>query len=434
MEMKKKLLNAAETAIEMLISRGADSACARASFAETEEFNVEGADFTLLRTVISQNLELVAIKDKKYASISVNKTDRASIADAVDECILACEAAEPDEHRDIADNMGEREFVNLSVECDKDKFFDRINELCEDIRVKHPKIIVEQMIGRHNKKTSVYANSNGSRFFCNRGSYGIDLMYSAHKGEESTSFFSDGFITDTLDKRFIDMCEVDKNLSSVENQLGAMPLTEKFTGAMVLTPSALGGFIYDLYERFLSGSAVLSRSSPWLDCIGKRVVDERITLSALPNGQAVTPSPYSMDGYLNENCAFIENGVLKSLSLSDYVAKKCGYERAKSSFSSVALSGGELSIEDIISKIDRGIIVGRFSGGETSANGDFAGVAKNSFLIEYGKITVPLTETMISGNLSEIFNSVINISSDIVFDGDSSMPYMAVGGVTVSGK
>ena len=434
MEIREKLLSVAKKATDMLVSHGSEGACARASYTETEEFNVDGGEFSLLRTVISQSIELDVIKGKRYATVSLNKIDDDSVEAAVRECLLSAEAADEDGHRRIAPDMGSRIFENDCTECDKDLFFDRINELCADIKERHPLIIVEQMIGRHRKRLSAYVNSSGSQFICDRGSYELDLMYSAHRGEESTSFFSDGFITDTLDTRFIEMCEVDKNLSDVENQLGATPFDGKFTGVAVLTPSALGGFIYDLYSRFLSGSSVMSKSTPWLNSTGERVVDERITLSALPDGRAITPSPYSMDGYLNENCAFIENGILKTLAVSDYVARKCGYERAKSSFSSISLSNGDTPLADIISKIDKGIVVGRFSGGETSANGDFAGVAKNSFLIENGKITAPLTETMISGNLSQIFNSVINISSETVFDGSTSMPYMAVGNVTVSGK
>lgn len=79
-------------------------------------------------------------------------------------------------------------------------------------------------------------------------------------------------------------------------------------------------------------------------------------------------------------------------------------------------------------------MVGRFSGGAPGISGDFSGVAKNSFLIENGKITDAVSETMISGNLAEMLNSLVDISSDTVADGESVMPYAAFSGVTVSGK
>ena len=95
---------------------------------------------------------------------------------------------------------------------------------------------------------------------------------------------------------------------------------------------------------------------------------------------------------------------------------------------------GEQSVEDIIASIDKGILVGRFSGGQPSTNGDFSGVAKNSFLIENGKITDAVSETMISGNLADMLKNVVAISRETVADGYSVLPYGAFGGITVSGK
>jgi PmbA protein len=71
------------------------------------------------------------------------------------------------------------------------------------------------------------------------------------------------------------------------------------------------------------------------------------------------------------------------------------------------------------------ILVGRFSGGEPGINGDFSGVAKNSFLIEGGKIVGAASETMISGNLADMLFNLVDISSETVFDGVSILPYAA---------
>jgi len=61
-------------------------------------------------------------------------------------------------------------------------------------------------------------------------------------------------------------------------------------------------------------------------------------------------------------------------------------------------------------------------------------VAKNGFLIEKGKIVSALSETMISGNLADMMNNLIAISKETLEDGSIVAPYMAFGGITVSGK
>ena len=76
----------------------------------------------------------------------------------------------------------------------------------------------------------------------------------------------------------------------------------------------------------------------------------------------------------------------------------------------------------------------RFSGGEPSPGGDFSGVAKNSFLIENGRITGALSETMISGNIADMLKHGRAVSRATMDDGVVSVPYMAFDGVTISGK
>lgn len=78
--------------------------------------------------------------------------------------------------------------------------------------------------------------------------------------------------------------------------------------------------------------------------------------------------------------------------------------------------------------------MGRYSGGSPSPNGDFSGVAKNSYYIEDGKIKYPVTETMIAGNMAEMFANIKEISAERIDYGAGLIPYMLSTGVTVSGK
>jgi PmbA protein len=68
------------------------------------------------------------------------------------------------------------------------------------------------------------------------------------------------------------------------------------------------------------------------------------------------------------------------------------------------------------------------------ANGEFSGVAKNSFLIERGKITGAVTETMVNGNLGEAFRRIKGVSKEVLCDGGSVVPWIAVDGIVISGK
>lgn len=98
------------------------------------------------------------------------------------------------------------------------------------------------------------------------------------------------------------------------------------------------------------------------------------------------------------------------------------------------MTPGEKTIEEIIKNTEKGILLTRFSGGEPGVDGDITGVAKNSFLIENGKITDALSEAMISANLAEMMMNISEISSQTFSNGTFILPYVKVEGVTISGK
>ena len=78
--------------------------------------------------------------------------------------------------------------------------------------------------------------------------------------------------------------------------------------------------------------------------------------------------------------------------------------------------------------------MGRFSGGNPAANGDFSGVAKNSYLIEDGRIGPAVSEVMVAGNLFEMMQAISGVSSEVVNDGVTSIPWIRVEGITIAGK
>ena len=100
----------------------------------------------------------------------------------------------------------------------------------------------------------------------------------------------------------------------------------------------------------------------------------------------------------------------------------------------IVIEAGDKPLSEIIASIEKGILVGRFSGGNPAPNGDFSGVAKNSFLIENGKIGPALSETMISGNFAEMLFKLRDVSKEQINAGIFVVPYLAFDGIIVSGK
>jgi PmbA protein len=425
----------ANKTVEQLVKDGADKARCIVKSKETQEFNVDGGEFSLFRTLFDNKISIMLIKDNKKGNIAINRFDDESITKAVKNCINVANSGTPDKAWDIAPKQENKTFVDGCPTANIDLFFERTKRFVKDIKERHPRIIIEQMILAHEKENSIYLDTNGTEYDMTSGNYSVSLMISGHEGDKVTSFFETGFSIDNLDKPFIELGSVEKDLTDVENQLNTVPLTGKFEGVALLNPSCLESIIYSIINNFAGTNVILDGTSVWKDKINKKVADEQITISINPlDEKIVCGERVTEDGFISENYDFIKDGVLKSFFIPLYVANKTGYERAKNSSYSIVIKEGNTPVQDIIKGIKKGLIVGRFSGGNPSVSGDFSGVAKNSFLVEDGKIVGAVNEVMINGNLSDLLNNLVTISKETVQDGSKVLPYMAFDKVIISGK
>ena len=432
----ERLSKIAEMILAEAKSKGADYAQCVVRESEKREFNIDGGQFSLMRTLFDRDVAVTVLKDQRKGSVSINRFDDEAIRKAVAECVAASESAEPDPAWQFADEPVEKSFTEGEPECDTEKLFSRTKELMEDIKTRHPKILMEQLISEHDSYRSIYMNSNGVTYRTTAGAYGFSLMYSAHEGEKSSSFYGSDITLKALDRPVIECALIDRELSEIEKQLDPTPLSGKFTGTVLLAPPALIEIVLGtILGNFVSDSSLIEGSSIWKDKLGEKVADDCFTFSIKPHDDdVVIGSHVTGEGYPAENFDLIRDGKLISFALSQFGANKTGGKRAGCSSWNFFIPAGERSLDEIISGIDNGVLVMRFSGGQPAPSGEFSGVAKNSFLIENGKIAGALTETMISGCVPDMLNSIHAISSDLLKDGGLSLPYIAFDGVTISGK
>ncbi len=426
----------AKMILDEATAQGAD--CAQCIVRETrkEEFNVDGGQFSLMRTLFDREVSVTALRDHRKGVVSVNRFDEPSVREAVRACLQACESAAPDEGWEFAPGPVCEHFTDGAPVCDREALFRRTRELLDDVSARHPRIIMEQMITAHDAARTVYMNTRDVTWTRESGAYSFQLMYSAHEGEKGSSFFSSDVTLAALDRPVIDCGMIERELSAVERQIDTAPLQGKFVGTAVLAPAAFLQIVMSpLLSSFVSDSALIDGSSLWKDKLNQPVADPRLTISFTPRSEdVVLGERFTAEGYRAENFDLIRDGVLVSFRLSQYGANKTGGRRAGCGGWNLSIPSGEATLDELIRGIDRGILVMRFSGGSPSPGGEFSGVAKNSFLIENGRIAGALAETMVSGCVPDMLNRLRAISSDTLRDGTMCVPYLAFDGVTVSGK
>ena len=431
-----KLMKLAGEILAEAKAKGADYAHCYVNENEKKEFNVDGGRFSLMRTLFNRNVVITVLKDHRKGTVQINKFDSDAVKTAVADAIAAADSGKPDEAWQYAEGPADKEFTDGTPECDTDKLFERTKELLENIRERHPKILMEQMITEHNCARNVFMSTNDVTYRTRSGCYNFGLMYSAHEGEKSSSFYGSEVALKDLDKPVIESALIERDLAMVEKQLDPVAMEGKFTGPVVLAPTALAEIVlYTILGVFASDGCLINGTSIWKDKLGEQVADPRFSMSFEPyNKDVVITRRHTGEGYETKNFDLIRDGVLTSFCLSQYGANKTGGKRAGNDGGNMIVAAGKKSLDEIIAGIDKGVLVMRFSGGSPSASGEFSGVAKNSFMIENGKITNALSETMISSCIPDMLKNIRDISSDVLKDGNNVLPYVAFDGITVSGK
>lgn len=431
----EELRNIGVRALDGLVAAGADKAKCVVLSGKTDEFNIESGKFSLFRTTFDSAINMSCIKDNARGTVALNRLDAEAVDGAIAECIANAVLADKDEAWDIAPRRENKSFTVGCPVADADKLFERTAEFIADARREFPAIMLEQVIVAHRSEKRAVMNTNGVEFFIESGAYDISVMFSAHDGEATSSFAGDEVCVSDLDTPFIELGSIRRSLAEVSRQVYTKPVEGKFEGAMVLPAGCLADFLYMLFQNTVEDGVMLDKTSMWKDKLGQKVADERITVSVSPlDPRVVRGERVTADGFEAHDYKLIDRGVLSSFMLSLYASNKLGLPRAENSAWNLTAEAGDKSIDELISSIERGIYVGRFSGGEPTSNGDFSGVAKNSFLIENGKLTDAVSETMISGNIADMLNSLRGISSEVSCNGSTALPYMAFDGITVSGK
>ncbi len=402
---------------------------------EERELNYENAAFSLYRTVFNNSVSLKVICDQKSGSASCNDFSAPALSGLVETAYSSAKSAPPDPAHDFAPFQEQETFRAGCAFPDMDLLFTRFSDLTASIGKEYPQIELMLSTAKHTAYKTLYVNSNGTELKKTGGAYTVMLEFSASDGEKNTGLDAVGVSLADLSAPLISCGNIRAHLADTVAQLSLVPSLGKFTGKVIFTPDCLAQFLGYLLENYAGDGVVLDGTGLWKDKVGQKVVDERISLTlSVSHPALVDPERITSDGYKSVDVPLIGKGVLKSLPIGLYTANKTGKTVCRNTGGNLVMACGGDALADMIASVDRGLLVGGFSGGMPGANGEFSGVAKNSFFIENGRIAGAVSETMINGNLGDMFSSVFGVSRESVADGETVLPWLGVDGIVISGK
>lgn len=421
-------------ALRALEQAGAEKAEAVITRTEKTEMNLENDALKLIRTTVDHHLRLTALQEQRRGSILLNKIDRPTVDSAVKDVMTVTASSAPDPAHDIAAFQPPKEFNKGEAAPDLDLMYQRFKAFTQEVAVEFPRIVLLNAHLDFTRHTTYFQNSNGVDFTINQGAYGFSVTFSAQERDSSSSFNYSGFSTLNLEDDLLNGGSL-RILLAQANQGGTpQKAPGKFTGDVIITPDCLADFLHYLLAITITDGPLITGTSPFQHKLEERVASPLLTVASRPVAPEISSGYFiTSDGYEAQNAVIIEDGVLKTFLLSQYGANKTGLSRAANDGGAFVVSPGHQPLTDLVKGVKKGLLLNRFSGGNPSPNGDFSGVAKNSFYLEDGAVQYPLIETMIAGNLITLFQAIVAVSQERINFGYALLPWIHAQGVTISG-
>ena len=210
------------------------------------------------------------------------------------------------------------------------------------------------------------------------------------------------------------------------------------TGTMpvLFSPEVAKGLVGHLVGA-ISGSALYRNASFLKDQAGTRLFPEWLNISERPFLlRGPRSASFDAEGVATHERNIIDAGVLMSYVLGSYSARRLGLKTTGNAggVRNLLLQPGGEGSDDLLGTIDRGFYVTEVMGqGVNLITGDYSRGA-SGFLIENGRISHPVEEVTIAGNLREMFLNVIGAGEAIDTRGNIHSGGLLVSQMTVAGE
>ncbi len=187
----------------------------------------------------------------------------------------------------------------------------------------------------------------------------------------------------------------------------------------VLFESSIASGLLGAYVQATSGGALYRKSSFLLDSLGTQVLPPHIDIAEDPHllrGKA--SSPFDDEGVLTRARSVVQGGVVQGYFLSTYSGRKLGMPTTGHAggsqnlvLSSRLTQAGD-DLDAMLRKLHRGLFVIELMGqGVNYVTGDYSRGAAG-FWVENGRISHPVNEITIAGNLKQMFKGLQAIGAD----------------------
>jgi PmbA protein len=426
-------------AMDFALKNGCQAARVTLYNSASNSFEIRDMKMDRLQQASENSLVIHLFVDGRFGSFSTNRLDKSELEKFIRNGIESTRFLAEDKAR----TLPETALYYKGGQPDLQLFDKNIDSIQTDDKIALAKSVCNEMMGKDSRIISANSSysdemdftylvaSNGFEGESSGSSFSLSASVSI-KGDgdarpESywydSSVYYDALIKEGIGKKALE--RVLRKLGQKKTNSGKYKMVvDNMNSSRLLSP-----IIDALY-----GSSIQQKNSFLLDKQDQKVFGEKMTLTDEPH-MAKTPGAryFDNEGVATKLMPVIENGILKNYYISTYIANKMGIKQTISSPSVLTMKMSDKNVNDLISMVDKGILVTGFNGGNcNSSTGDFS-YGIEGFLIENGKQTQPVSEMNVTGNMITLWSNLMEVGNDPRSFSSWRIPSLLFDGVDFSG-
>lgn len=402
-------------------------------------FDLRDAKMDKLQQASESGLSMSLFVDGRFGYYSTNRLDKKELETFITNGIESTRYLAEDDARALPDASR----YYKGGKPDLQLFDNKIYTVNPDDKVAVARAAAEEVLGKDDRIISVGTSYNdGEKAVYRLTSNGFEgesksTWFSvsadiAVKGEgearPSSYWYESALFYDKLPKSGIGAQALERVLKKLGQKKAA---SGKYT--MVVDPMNAGNLLDPMLSA-LYGESLQQKNSFLLDRLNTKVGADVLNLMDEPHIIGAKGARYfDSEGVATERRPIFEDGVLKTYFIDTYNSRKMGVAPTINSPSLLVLKPGNKNIDGLVADVQKGILVTGFNGGNcNSSSGDFS-YGIEGFLIENGKLTQPVNEMNVTGNMITLWASLVAVGNDPRMSSSWRIPSLVFEGVDFSG-
>ncbi|MEH1895423.1 MAG: TldD/PmbA family protein [Nostoc sp.] len=213
----------------------------------------------------------------------------------------------------------------------------------------------------------------------------------------------------------------------------------------ILFTSKAADMLWGTVQAALNGKLVLEVASPWAERLGNQVVAPSLTLYQDPEAGPYS-CPFDDEGTPTKSLVFIQNGTLQHFYGDRTTGRQLGTDTTGNGFRpglgsyptpglfNFLIQPGSVSLPDLITQLDDGLIVDQMLGGDGSISGDFSINVDLGYRVQNGQVIGRVKDTMVAGNVYTALKQLVALGNDGDWNGSCYTPSLIVEGLSTTGR